>query len=162
MDTRRAALVFGIVFLAVGILGFIPGANQMHHGDPHAENLSVGGPGHGNLLGLFHVNVLHNGVHLLFGVMGLAMARTLGAARSYFRIVGVAYLLLAVMGLVSAANMHNTFGLVPIHGNDVWLHALLGAAGIYFGFIKPAALEAGDRTYDATGGTAGTTSRTGM
>ena len=150
MDTRRAALIFGIIFLAVGILGFVPGVNHMHHGDPQAENLSVGGPGHGNLLGLFHVNVLHNVVHLLFGVMGLAMARTLGGARTYFRIVGVAYLLLAVMGLISAANMWNTFGLVPIHGNDVWLHAILGAAGIYFGFIKPAAIETTDAGYTTT------------
>jgi len=154
MDTRRFAMIFGIVFLLVGILGFVPGVNHMHHGDPQTEHLSVGGPGHGDLLGLFHVNVLHNGVHLLFGVMGLAMSRTLGAARSYFRIVGVAYLLLAVMGLISAANMWNTFGLVPIHGNDVWLHAILGAAGIYFGFIKPGVVETTD-TY-ATGGTTGT------
>jgi len=154
MDTRRFAMIFGVVFLLVGILGFVPGVNHMHHGDPQTERLSVGGPGHGDLLGLFHVNVLHNGVHLLFGVMGLVMSRTLGAARSYFRIVGVAYLLLAVMGLISAANMWNTFGLVPIHGNDVWLHAILGAAGIYFGFIKPGVVETTD-TY-ATGGTTGT------
>jgi hypothetical protein len=98
--------------------------------------------------------VLHNGVHLLFGVMGLAMSRTLGSARSYFRIVGVAYLLLAVMGLISAANMWNTFGLVPIHGHDVWLHAVLGAAGVYFGFIKPGVVETTDAY--TTGGTTGT------
>ena len=150
MDTRRAAQIFGVVFLLIGVLGFIPGVNQMHHGDPGAEHLSVGGPGHGNLLGLFHVNVLHNAVHLLFGIMGLAMSRTLGGARGYFRIVGVAYLLLAVMGLIAAANMWNTFGLVPIHGNDVWLHAILGAAGIYFGFIKPAAIETTDAGYTTT------------
>jgi hypothetical protein len=159
MDTRRAALLFGIVFLVVGILGFVPGVNQMHHGDPASENLSVGGPGHGNLLGLFHVNVLHNAVHLLFGVMGLVMSRTLPAARGYFRIVAVAYLLLTVMGLIAAANMWNTYGLVPIHGNDVWLHALLGLVGAYFGFIKPAALEGADATYPTT--TTGTTGPTG-
>ena len=152
MGTRRAALLFGIVFLAVGVLGFIPGVNRMHHGDPQTENLHVGGPGHGNLLGLFHVNVLHNAVHLLFGVVGLAMSRTLGAARGYFRIVGVAYLLLAVMGLISAQNMWNTFGLVPIHGHDVWLHALLGVVGIYFGFIKPGAVETPATTYTTTTG----------
>jgi len=155
MDTRRAALLFGIVFLAVGILGFVPGVNQMHHGDLANEHLTVGGPGHGNLLGLFHVNVLHNAVHLLFGVMGLVMSRTLPAARTYFRVVAVAYLLLTVMGLISAANMWNTFGFVPINGNDVWLHALLGIVGAYFGFIKPAAIESTDTAY--TTGTTGTT-----
>ena len=162
MDTRRAAFLFGIVFLAVGVLGFIPGVNQMH--DAHAtDNLSVHGPGHGYLLGLFHVNVLHNAVHLLFGIMGWVMSRTLGAARGYFRIVGVAYILLAVMGMISAANMWNTFGLVPIHGHDVWLHAVLGVIGVYFGFIKPAAIEGTDAGYTAGTGTGTTgTTRTGM
>ena len=98
-------------------------------------------------------------MHLLFGVMGLVMSRTLPAARGYFRIVAVAYLLLTVMGLIAAANMWNTFGLVPIHGHDVWLHALLGVVGAYFGFIKPAALEGADATYTTT--TTGTTGPTG-
>ena len=113
MDTRTMARLFGVVFLVVGILGFIPGITQMHS---EHEGLVVGGPGHGYLLGLFHVNLAHNVVHLLFGVMGLAMGGTLGGARNYFRVVAVAYLLLTVMGLISAANMRNTFGLVPIHG----------------------------------------------
>ena len=145
MDTRRVALIFGIVFLAVGVLGFVPGINQMHDSHP-SDNLTVHGPGHGYLLGLFHVNVLHNVVHLLFGVMGLVMSRTLPAARTYFRVVGVAYILLAVLGLISTANIWNTFGLIPIHGHDVWLHAVLGAVGIYFGFIKPGAVEVTDTT----------------
>ena len=153
MDTRRFALVFGIVFLAVGVLGFIPGVNQMHHGDTHGGTLNVTDPGHGNLLGLFHVNVLHNAVHILFGILGLVMSRTLGAARGYFRIVGVAYILLAVLGLIPTHNINNTFGLIPISGNDVWLHALLGAVGIYFGFIKPAAVETTDATYTTPTGT---------
>ena len=156
MDTRRAAMIFGIIFLAVGVLGFVPGVNQMHGAATHGNTLTVTGPGHGNLLGLFHVNVLHNAVHLLFGVMGLVMSRTLGAARGYFRIVAVSYLLLTVLGLIPAANMQNTFGLVPIHGHDVWLHAMLGLVGAYFGFIKPGAVETTDGTYTTTG-TTGTT-----
>ena len=53
------------------------------------------------------------------------------------------------MGLIPAANMWNTFGLVPIHGHDVWLHALIGLAAAYFGFIKPAAVDRGDAAHDA-------------
>src|SRR5215217_7440064 len=136
MDTRRFAMILGVAFLLVCVLGFIPGVTQMHT-DHTSEHLTVGGPGHGNLLGLFHVNLMHNLVHLLFGVMGIAMARSLSSARAYARIVAVAYLLLAVMGMIAAANMQNTFGLVPIHGNDVWLHALIGLAAAYFGFVKP-------------------------
>ena len=150
MDTRRFALVLGIAFLGIGVLGFVPGVNQMHGADDHGGSLTVTGPGHGNLLGLFHVNVLHNAVHLLFGVMGLVMARSFPAARTYARVVAVAYLLLAVMGLISAGNMWNTFGLVPIHGNDVWLHALIGLAAAYFGFMHRDKVRTDDTGYTTT------------
>jgi hypothetical protein len=132
MDTRRFALVWGIGFLLFGVLGFVPGITAMHTEDH--PNLIVEGPGDGALLGLFHVNVLHNIIHLLYGVMGLTMCRTLPSARRYAQIVGVSYLLLAVLGLIPFANINNTFGLVPIHGHDVWLHLLLGLPAAYFGF----------------------------
>jgi hypothetical protein len=130
MDTRRFALALGVVFVLVGILGFVPGVNQMHAG--HDPSLVVEGPGTGYLLGLFHVNVLHNLVHILFGMLGIAMGRSAAGAVLYARIVAVAYGLLAVMGLVPGLN--TTFGLIPIHGADVILHALIAAAAAYFGF----------------------------
>ena len=80
------------------------------------------------------MNVLHSLVHVLFGVMGIAMARTYDAARTYARIVAVAYAVLAVMGLIP--NLNTMFGLVPLHGNDVWLHVLIAAAAAYFGFAS--------------------------
>ena len=141
MNLRTMARVFGVVFLLVGILGFVPGINRMHDtmhtADANYPPLRVGGPGHGDLLGLFHVNVLHNVVHVAFGVWGLVAAGRIGAARNYFRGVGVAYALLAVMGLLPAP-FNNTFGLVPIHGHDVWLHAVLALAGLYLGFVAKA------------------------
>ena len=78
--------------------------------------------------------MLHNLVHILFGVLGLAAYRTYGGARAYAKIVAVAYAALAVMGLISALNIQYTFGLVPIEGNDVWLHAALALVGAFFGF----------------------------
>jgi hypothetical protein len=123
------ALVYGIAFTIAGLGGFVPGLNQMQAGDP---NLHVHGPGHGYLLGLFHVNVLHSLVHVLFGVMGLAMARSWDSARLYARIVAVGYGLLTIMGLVPALN--TVFGLIPIHGHDGWLHAAIAAVSAYFGF----------------------------
>src|SRR4051794_33282080 len=147
MLTRRVALLYGIAFLGVGILGFVPGVN-VHHG--HDEHLTVEGPGHGYLLGLFHVNVLHNIVHLLFGVLGLACARSLTASRGYFRLVAVAYGLLTILGLIPAMKIQYTFGLIPIEGNDVWLHALLAVVAAYFGFIRPAEPVVVDATYPTT------------
>jgi hypothetical protein len=145
MNTRQFALILGIVFLLVGILGFVPGINQMHGDHP---DLKVGGPGHGNLLTLFHVNVLHNAVHLLFGVLGIAMSRRYDSARMYAQIVAIAYALLVVLGLIPATKY--LFGLVPIEGNDVWLHAVIAIAAAYFGFAAPATEMRTDE-YSATG-----------
>ena len=134
MDTRRFALVLGFVFLVVGVLGFVPGVTQMHS---ESHGLSVRGPGHGMLLGLFHVNLVHNLLHVLFGVAGIASSRTFSAARGYARFVAIAYGLLVVLGLIPTANTNNLWGLAPIHGHDVWLHALIAAACAYFGFLHP-------------------------
>ena len=81
-------------------------------------------------LGLFPVNVLHNFVHLAFAVWGLAVFRSFGASRTYCRISGVIYLVLVVLGFVAP----DGFGLLPLGGNDTWLHLALGAPLAYFGF----------------------------
>jgi len=149
MNTRNFSMILGVVFVIVGICGFIPGLNQMQHDHNGAGvDLSVTGPGTGHLLGLFHVNVLHNAVHLLFGVMGILMSRDLTTARLYCRIVAIAYGLLAIMGILPQP-FRNTFGLVPIEGNDVWLHALIALAAGYFGFVAPA-VNSSDMSTDTT------------
>jgi hypothetical protein len=140
MSVRAFALVFGIVFLLVGICGFIPAfltPPAAHHDEAVTVNAFEG-----YLFGLFHVNVLHSLVHVLFGIMGLAMSRRFESARLYARIVAISYAILAVMGLIPALN--TVFGLIPLHGHDVWLHALLAAAAAYFGWA--AAPEPATRT----------------
>lgn len=128
MSIRTFARVFGVVFLIVGVGGFIPGVTQ-----PHVHpNLAVQAAS-GMELGLFPVNILHNLVHLAFGVWGVAAARSLSAARLYARLVAISYAALTILGLIPATN--TTFGLIPIYGHDVWLHALLAAAAAYFGFV---------------------------
>jgi hypothetical protein len=144
MTVRNFALLFGIVFLLVGILGFVPGVNQMHEGDP---NLVLNGYGTGHLLGLFHVNLLHNLVHILFGIWGLAVFRSLEGSRMYARGVAIIYLVLGVAGLIPRLN--TLFGLCPIEGNDVWLHLLLAAVAAYFGFLAPM-YEPGSMSTDTT------------
>jgi hypothetical protein len=133
MNTVSAALVFGVVFLLAGIAGFFPSPVP-----PDAPPLTID-HGHGLALGVFPVNTLHNVVHLLFGVLGIAAARgALMSARGYFQLVAVSYALLVVLGLIPATQ--TTFGLVPIWGADVWLHALIAAGAAYFGFVgAPAA-----------------------
>ncbi|MES2889579.1 MAG: DUF4383 domain-containing protein [Pseudomonadota bacterium] len=130
MIHRRFALIFGIVFLLVGIAGFIPGVTTPHtHPDVQMT------PGLGLVLGLFPVNVLHNIVHLAFGVWGLVASRSDSGGSVYAKAVAIIYALLTVMGLLPFANLHTTFGLIPLYGHDVWLHAGLAVVAAYFGFF---------------------------
>ena len=119
--TQKLAVFFGVAFLLVGIAGFfVTGASM----DADMETAP-------RLLGLFPVNVLHNVVHLLFGAWGLAAARTHPAAVSYGMVGGIAYLALALIGFV----LPDFFGLIPIGGNDIWLHAVLGIALLASGLM---------------------------
>lgn len=129
MNVRSVALVFGIVFIAVGLLGFVPGAVEGPPAD--APELTMEG-GYGYLLGLFPVNLLHNLVHLLFGVWGIFAYPMLSRARLYLRSVAVIYGVLVVFGLVPL--LKTTFGLIPVFGHDVWLHALLALVAAVFGW----------------------------
>ena len=132
MNTATMALVFGVVFSIVGLLGFFSSPP-----DPAAPPLTLD-HGHGMMLGLFAVNTLHNVAHLLFGILGIAAGSgVLLSARAYFQLVAVAYVLLAVLGLIPATQ--TAFGFIPLWGNDVWLHAAIAAVAAYFGFAVPVA-----------------------
>ena len=131
MMTRRFALVVGIIYLVIGIAGFIPGLVQGR--DYSAQGLAVDA-GSGALLGLFPVNVVHHLVHLLVGVLGIAAYRAFDTARLYARGLAIVYGVLAVMGLISAANLHTMFGLTPLFSHDVWLHAGTAIIAAYFGW----------------------------
>jgi hypothetical protein len=123
---RTVTTVVSVVFLLVGIAGFIPGITT-HYGD-----LSFAGHDSGaKLLGVFQVSILHNIVHLLYGVVGLIMARTVGAARAYLIGGGVVYLVLWIYGLVTDKMSSANF--VPINRPDDWLHFVLGVAMIGLG-----------------------------
>lgn len=128
MKIRTFASIFGIIFLGVGIAGFIPGISPEHQHPGLAVEASSR-----LIFGLFPVNAVHNMIHIAFGIWGLAAGRSLGAAKIYAKSVAVIYALLAVMGLVPGLN--TTFGLAPIGGADVLLHALLAAVASYFGFF---------------------------
>jgi len=130
MNTRTFARIWGVLFLLAGASGFIPGL--WHPAPAHYPDLAVDSF-YGAALGLFPVNILHNAVHLLFGVWGLLAARSFGAAKGYAKAVAIIYAVLVIAGLVPGLN--TMFGLVPVFGNDVWLHLLLAAPAAYFGFI---------------------------
>ena len=125
---RKFALIFGIVYMLVGVLGFVPGLVQ-HHEMP---DLTVK-PFSGKMLGLFPINVLHNIVHMAIGAWGILASRSVGASRLFGKGLAIFYGLLVILGLIPATN--TLFGLVPIYGHDVWLHALSALIAAYFGFV---------------------------
>lgn len=140
MKTRIFALVLGIVFLAIGILGFVPQFITMPVDQPPLRIES----GHGNLFGLFPVNALHNAVHLAFGLWGVVVWRNFAASRIYARAVTVVYGVLTVMGFIPG--LQTTFGLVPLHGHDIWLHAVIAIAAAYFGYASITAVGTAGQT----------------
>jgi hypothetical protein len=125
---QLAALTVGAVFLLVGILGFIPGIVTQYH------DMTAAGPeSHAMLLGLFQVSVLHNIVHLLFGVAGIALSRRADYARLFLIGGGIIYLVLWIYGLVVDFSSGANF--VPVNTADNWLHLLLGVGMLALGFL---------------------------
>ena len=114
---KTAAIIFGIVFLLVGVLGFVPGittTGQM-------------------LLGIFHVNAVHNIVHLLSGAVALITGLTsTAAARMYFRVFGIIYALVAILGFFTGDGL--LLGLISHNTADMWLHVLIAIVALALGF----------------------------
>ncbi|HEX7166276.1 MAG TPA: DUF4383 domain-containing protein [Acidimicrobiales bacterium] len=123
---QTAAGLVGATFLAIGVLGFVPGITQ-NLGDIEF----AGTHSDAKLLGIFEVSVLHNLVHVLFGIAGLWAARVASYAKPFLFGGGAVYLALWVYGLVvghdSAANF------VPFNTADNWLHFTLGAGMVAIG-----------------------------
>jgi hypothetical protein len=124
---QRAAQIVGVVFLLVGILGFIPGITSNYETMEFAGHTSEA-----LLLGIFQVSILHNIVHLLFGVAGLLMAKTPGQARNYLVGGGIIYLVLWIYGLLIGQDSAANF--VPLNNADNWLHLILGIGMLGLGF----------------------------
>jgi hypothetical protein len=122
---QNVARLLGIVFLLVGILGFVPGVTtELYDGLDFA-----GDDSQAELLGIFQVSVLHNIVHLLFGIAGLALAGTTSGARTYLIGGGALYLALWLLGLIGGLDW------VPANTADNWLHLVLGVAMIGAGVV---------------------------
>jgi len=122
MTLKKIAIVFGIVFVAAGLLGFLPAAN----------------PG-GKLLGLFAVNTMHNLIHLATGIVALVVGFASDkASRIFFQVFGIVYALVAALGFVTGDGM--LLGMVSNNAADTWLHVVIALVSLYLGFMmKPAA-----------------------
>ena len=120
MTLKKIAIIFGIVFVAVGILGYVPALNP-----------------DGKLLGLFAVNGMHNLVHVATGVVALIVGFSGDrASKIFFQIFGVIYALVAVLGFVQGEGM--LLGMVSNNAADTWLHVVIALAALYLGFMMKA------------------------
>jgi Domain of unknown function (DUF4383) len=111
-----AALAFGVIYLVAGVLGFIPSLQTNHA-----------------LFGIFQVNLLHNLLHVVIGIGGLAAVSSLANSRTFCQVVGVILLLLGVIGI----GIPNPLGVLYIGQADIPLHLVSGALLAYFGFAAP-------------------------
>ncbi|MCD1144972.1 DUF4383 domain-containing protein [Kocuria sp. LUK] len=129
LPVQNAALLYGVVFLLVGVLGFVPGITAGYDSLQFAGHTSEA-----MLLGVFQVSILHNLVHLLYGIAGLALARSAGGARAFLRWGGAVYLLLWLYGLL--IDKESTANFVPVNSADDWLHLLLGLTMVALSFLR--------------------------
>ena len=120
------ALVFGVVLVAAGIMGFFYSSDFAAPGDVDA------------VLGILNVNGWHNVVHIATGALGL-LAATGGYyyARQYAFGLGAVYILVTILGFI-AGDGGNIFGFIPVNTEDNVLHLLIGIAGIGAGLATPA------------------------
>lgn len=112
MTTKSLATLIGVVFIAVGILGFI-------------DNPIVGE----SEKAIFHADKLHNIVHIASGVLFVLFAMaSASAARSFMILFGIVYLALGVIGLINIGTegMGKLLGILHVNGADNLLHAGLG------------------------------------
>lgn len=111
---RKASMVFGAVFVLIGLLGFVPALTP-----------------DGLLLGVFKVDGVHNAVHLLSGLAALAASTSASYSRLYFQAFGVVYALVFVLGLV----MNPVLGFLHVNAADNVLHFVIAATSLYLGFV---------------------------
>ncbi|GAA4282967.1 DUF4383 domain-containing protein [Brevibacterium daeguense] len=125
---QYVALLYGVVFLLAGLLGFIPGVTTNY------DALSIAGhDSEAMLLGIFQVSILHNAVHLLYGVVGAMVWRSSRSSRTYLLWGGLIYAVLWIYGLIIDLDSQANF--VPLNTADNWLHLVLAVSMVALSFL---------------------------
>jgi hypothetical protein len=119
MSTQKAAKWFGWIILVVGIAGFIPGIVTTS----------------GLELGIFQVDPIHNLIHILSGLIALFCATSLKGAKTYFKIFGIVYGLVTILGFVMMNGI--VLGMM-MNMADNLLHVVITLYALYFGFRSEA------------------------
>lgn len=129
MKAPAIARVLGFAFLLAGILGFAPFVTVP--ADLTAQWVTLNA-NYGFLAAIFPVNAVHDLIHVLFGVWGIAAASKFAAAVRYCRFIAWIYGLMVLLGAIPITN--TLFGIVPIYGYDVVLHFVVALLALYGGY----------------------------
>ena len=129
MKAPVIARVLGFAFLAAGILGFVPYVTVP--AGLTAEWVTLGA-NYGLLFTVFPVNVIHDVVHVAFGIWGLVASATFAASVRYCKAIGWVYAALAIVGSIPITNTF--FGIIPLYGYDVPIHVVVALLGFYGGY----------------------------
>lgn len=132
MKTSTFALIFGLAYLAIGILGLLPITLTPPPADAPPTTFAYV---YGYLFGLFPVNIALSLLHLVVGVWGIAAWRGRASSIKYARDLAVLFGALAVLGLLPMTN--TLFGMMPLDSGDVWLHGVTAVIAGYFGWREP-------------------------
>lgn len=112
MRAKTAAILIGLIFIAVGLLGFV-------------DNPIVGA----SEKAIFHADTTHNVVHIVSGVLFVLIALAApGAAAGFLMFFGIIYLAIGVIGFVTIGKegMGEVLGFLHVNANDNYLHVGLG------------------------------------
>ena len=132
---QKAAFIVGIAFVAVGVMGFIPGTTEGITAGEADSGAHLAGHGSDNFLfGVFHVSALHNVLHLGLGLLGIALAAKAGLAKAYLLGGGVIYLVLFAFGIL-VADRDIPANFIPLNWADNWLHLGLAVVMIALGVV---------------------------
>jgi len=115
MTAKLAAIILGIVFVAVGLLGFV----------------------NNPVLGLFAVDPIHNLIHIVSGVVLLAGAYSSLGSTLALRIIGIVYALVAILGFFLVDTNGMLLGIFMVNEADKWLHVVLAVVILAAGFALP-------------------------
>jgi hypothetical protein len=137
---RGAAAAVGVVFLLVGALGFIPGVTTDYDSMTFADQESGA-----ELLGVFQVSVLHNIVHLLFGVGGLIAATQARFVAPFLYASAAVYGVLTAYGIMVDQASEENF--IPVNSADNWLHLVLTVGMAAMGWVVYQRLHGGHFDY---------------
>jgi hypothetical protein len=135
MNAPLISRIFGVLFLIAGIAGFLPFAAVAPPAPVDANYLQLNFF-YRDLFGMFPVNAVHDGLHIFLGLWGLLAGSRFAWAVSYCRFVAVFYFFIVILGIIPITN--TLFGLVPIYGWDVGLHAIAALVCAYGGFMRGA------------------------